>query len=91
MKSKIITLTAGLALLIGNAIFAQEIKWTGAGDGVYWEDDANWDGTFRPTDTDWALFDSSGTTVALNSTAGVGGMIFSSGGWNFSGGNLNLG
>ncbi|MCG8326830.1 MAG: T9SS type A sorting domain-containing protein, partial [Chitinophagales bacterium] len=47
-------LCIGLFFSISTSTFAQDINWTGAGDGTSWEDPDNWDTGAVPTDQDFA-------------------------------------
>ena len=63
-------LCIGLCIFISASTYAQNINWTGAGDGTSWEDPDNWDTGMIPTDQDFAEIAGTGTvTITTNAEA----------------------
>lgn len=59
-------LCIGLFFSISTSTFAQDINWTGAGDGTSWEDPDNWDTGAVPTALDFAEI--AGTAIVAITT-----------------------
>ena len=82
-----------LAALAAAALYANDIAWTGRGDGVRWNDAANWSPEQCPGASDVAWFTNGvgETSVVITDAASVGQMRFGgSGSWRFSGAELTL-
>ncbi len=60
------TLLTGLLLSVTTGMFAAAITWTGDGDGISWEDAANWDLNMVPTNEDRVFIE--GTSMVTIST-----------------------
>lgn len=75
--SKRLFLTFTLLLLIPAAVLAQEITWTGGGDGVSWSNPANWNENRVPGQEDDVIINLDGTyTIEKSGNITINSLVF---------------
>jgi hypothetical protein len=65
MFKRLVTIACFLILILSTFLQAENVSWSGNGDGLSWADGANWTTSNPPTASDWALMNGPGHEVSL--------------------------